>query len=349
MVQKTPDAHPPTQPGPQDAQHVLIIQPGLIGDCILMLPLADALRRHNPATDVTLAARPDYTTYLLGRSVLSRVIDVDDLHLDALHAPPRLYCPDDNRTLGRHIEHYDRVISFSYRHDTAFAHNLETLARTHNRREPTHLTFTPPDHWKNHVHAWHLHQIAVNRRDPMHLEQQLPTIARIHPDPTDAARAYAAIRSNPPDPLDIDHVIAPGAGADWKRWPLANWRHLAIQLLAAGRRVLWLTGPAEDRTPYDRQPDKPIPHLKFLYCEDLQTLCGLAAVCTHYWGCDSGVSHLFAACGARCHIVYGPTRAEWYAPHGPHVATVQFDQTDFTLANETSLWELLKTYDRSSS
>jgi len=57
--------------------------------------------------------------------------------------------------------------------------------------------------------------------------------------------------------------------------------------------------------------------------------------CRLFLGHDSGISHLAAACGVPCVLLFGPTDPATWAPPGPHVHVVRRDPdlTSITVAD----------------
>ena len=93
-----------------------------------------------------------------------------------------------------------------------------------------------------------------------------------------------------------------------------------------GRAVVFVLGPAE----LDRWPDGDIRRLDSEFATvkspSLVALAGLLGGAVAYVGNDSGVSHLSAAVGAPSVALFGPTRAEHFAPLGPAVRVIQADR-----------------------
>jgi hypothetical protein len=56
----------------------------------------------------------------------------------------------------------------------------------------------------------------------------------------------------------------------------------------------------------------------------LEELIGHLAQCRIFLGHDSGISHLAAACGAPCVLLFGPTDPAMWAPPAPQVQVLRF-------------------------
>ncbi len=110
-------------------------------------------------------------------------------------------------------------------------------------------------------------------------------------------------RRGPRAPAAGPVVIAPGASAERRCWPMERWRAVADGLATAGREVRWIGGPLEPWA-----TDRP----------DLAGLRALARACGAWLGADSGPAHLAAWAGAPVGIVARPESNAW-APEGARV------------------------------
>ncbi|MBL9186411.1 MAG: glycosyltransferase family 9 protein [Opitutaceae bacterium] len=111
-------------------------------------------------------------------------------------------------------------------------------------------------------------------------------------------------------------VIHPGSGSPRKNWPRERWLALIAELPAP---VTLILGEAElERGAW------PVPgSVTVLRQPPLETLVALLAVCRLFLGHDSGVSHLAAACGAPCVLLFGPTDPAVWAPPAPRVNVIR--------------------------
>lgn len=115
----------------------------------------------------------------------------------------------------------------------------------------------------------------------------------------------------------------PGSGGARKVWDPGRWVEVFVEL--GVRDLMLVSGEAED----DRIGEvegllrgagigvEPVRGLAL--CELAQRLRSVGL----FFGHDSGVSHLAAACGVPCLLVFGPTDPSVWAPPHPHVAVVR--------------------------
>jgi ADP-heptose:LPS heptosyltransferase len=109
-------------------------------------------------------------------------------------------------------------------------------------------------------------------------------------------------------------VIHPGSGGAAKKWPMKRFLKVAARLEAAGWRVYWSFGEAdEDEREAWRAAGSPGTALEE---GELGRLAAVLAQADGYLGNDSGVTHLAAAAGCRTLALFGPSDADKWAPKG---------------------------------
>jgi ADP-heptose:LPS heptosyltransferase len=118
------------------------------------------------------------------------------------------------------------------------------------------------------------------------------------------------------------HVIAvhPGSGSPRKNWPAERWQKL---LTAITSPVILIAGEVEADTwkNYDR------PGVTLALNLPLEELVARLGGCTHFVGHDSGISHLAAAAGVPCTLLFGPTDPATWAPPAPQVRVIKAGST----------------------
>jgi heptosyltransferase-2 len=114
----------------------------------------------------------------------------------------------------------------------------------------------------------------------------------------------------------------PGSGSKTKNWPIENWTSLGDALLAKGFPLIVVSGEADTRR---AQQLKAAWNGKAVQFAENLPLPHLAAVLERgaFVGHDSGISHIAAAVGARCLLLFGPTDQAVWAPAGEHVTVLR--------------------------
>lgn len=108
-------------------------------------------------------------------------------------------------------------------------------------------------------------------------------------------------------------ALHPGSGGERKNWPAERWLELAAAL--APHRLVIIGGEADAKV-MTAFHSANLPHARFAENLPLPRLGAVLAGCDLYLGHDSGISHLAAAAGARCLLLFGPTDPDIWAP--PH-------------------------------
>ena len=119
-------------------------------------------------------------------------------------------------------------------------------------------------------------------------------------------------------------AIHPGSGSHEKNWPLENWIGLFSpdsRLAKLGSLVV-ISGEAEDAQTSQLEREWKNRDLRFARNLPLPRL---AAVLERsiFIGHDSGISHLAAAVGANCILLFGPTDPDVWAPKNENVRVLR--------------------------
>jgi heptosyltransferase-2 len=211
--------------------------------------------------------------------------------------------------LAQYFASFDLIISYLYDPDRIFETNLcrcgvETLIRG-------------PAKIDNHEHA--ARQLA---RPVEQLGLRVDDLAaRIFPSDADRI-AVEELLGRFSKPVVAFH---PGSGSERKNWPLENWIHIGNHLLDSADfrgSLVVVSGEAdEDRVRQLRAIWKnervrfaanfPLPELAALFQDAI------------FLGHDSGISHLSAAVGANCILLFGPTDPDVWAPKGKNVLVIR--------------------------
>ena len=178
---------------------------------------------------------------------------------------------------------------------------------------------------------------------------------RIFPSPEDQkfARVFLANCEHP------ILAIHPGSGSEKKNWPIENWIEITklalngelisrsgsfqkpVRLGPGGpnqgrvqsrpllfRTILLVSGEADERAMQKLRPlFESDPRVRFAHALPLPQLGALLAQST-FIGHDSGISHLAAASGARCILLFGPTDPTVWAPRNKDVNVLVAPHSD---------------------
>jgi heptosyltransferase-3 len=285
---------------------ILVIRGGAIGDFILTLPALEVLRD----------AHPDSRIEILGYTHIAALADqrfyanaVRSIEYGALS---RFFARGGElpNELSDYFSSFDLIISYLFDPDLIFQNNLERAGAEYIVIGPGKLNET--DHA-----AW---QLAKPMRTDLGLAFSR-TRARVFPSAEDRAAAAVALE-NLARPIVALH---PGSGSERKNWPLASWIELGGRLLDSrdfeGSIVL-VTGEADRTQSAHLQSVWTNHRVRFASSLPLTHLAALLEQ-SIFVGHDSGISHLAAAAGARCVLLFGPTNPEVWAPTGDNVEVMR--------------------------
>jgi heptosyltransferase-2 len=155
------------------------------------------------------------------------------------------------------------------------------------------------------------------------------TAARVYPSEEDRRFARDFLQGSV-KPLVALH---PGSGSKQKNWPIENWIELGDKLLKDGSftgTILVVAGEADESESAALASAWNDARVRFATSMSLPQL---AALLEHsiFVGHDSGISHLAAAAGAECVLLFGPTDPAIWAPRGQHVRVLRAPGSNLTM------------------
>jgi ADP-heptose:LPS heptosyltransferase len=280
---------------------ILVIRGGAIGDFILTLPALKALRD----------ARPQARMEILGYKHVA-VLAEDRFYAQAVHSIEygplaRFFARNTElpAELADYFASFDLIVSYLYDPDRIFETNLRRCGVRNLICGPARLV-------ENAGHAAQqlarpIEELGINVVD--FAERIFPSI-----EDREFAREFLASM-----PLPIV-AIHPGSGSHEKNWPLENW----IGLFSPGgrfanvERLVVISGEADEAQ--TDQLEREWKNRDVHFARNLP-LPRLAAVLERsiFVGHDSGISHLAAAAGANCILLFGPTDPNVWAPKNENV------------------------------
>jgi len=289
---------------------ILVIRGGAIGDFVLTLPALRALRE----------AYSNAHLEILGYKHIAVLAETAG-YADAVHSIE--YGPLSSffarnaelpRELANYFNSFDLVFSYLYDPDGIFESNL--------RRAGVEDLIIGPGKIAHNAHA------AEQLAQPL---QELGIYvsdfaAQISPSAQDRHLASEFLHGCA-DPIVVLH---PGSGSEKKNWPLAKWIELGNDLLGAesfGGSIVIVSGEAEEGQVGQLEVIWKTGRVRF--AENLP-LPLLTAILEHtvFVGHDSGISHLAAAAGAYCILLFGPTDPKVWAPRNENVHVIEAPNGD---------------------
>lgn len=273
---------------------VLVIRGGAIGDFILILPVLRMLRETIPGCYLEVVGYPAIASLAQAAGLADAVRSLEHRTMAPLFAKKAPIDED----LAAHLRSFNLVVSFLYDPDGLFRASMERLAvKTFVECSPR--VQNDGEHASRQL-ARGLEKLAMFL-DDAHL-------LRAHFDRQGEVTARIAI-----------HL---GSGSEKKNWPVERWLQLAETF--PSHEVVFITGEAEEARGL-RLSGRP--HWHALPLPELAERLG---GCTAFFGHDSGISHLAAACRVPSLLLFGPTNPAVWAPPQPWVQVLQAQGGDLS-------------------
>lgn len=303
---------------------ILVIRGGAIGDFILTLPVLKALRHAYSRAHIEILGYKHIAVLAENRFYAQAVRSIE-------HGPLASFFAKNSELpteLANYFASFDLIISYLYDPDGVFEMNLRRCGVDNLIHGPGKI-----DHRE---HA------------ARQLSRPLQTLglwvddlsAKLYPsaEDRDAANAFLGHCARP--------IVAfhPGSGGKKKNWPLENWIDLGNRLLASedfrgsivvifgeadADQVARLQSIWKDATVRFAK-NLPLPHLAAVLEQ------------TIFIGQDSGISHLAAAVGANCVLLFGPTDPAVWAPANENVRVLQAPKGEMSRLKFKTVCDALK-------
>jgi heptosyltransferase-3 len=285
-------------------KRILVIRGGAIGDFILTLPALKALRDARPGAHIEILGYKNIAALAEHRFYAQAVRSIEYGPLASFFAKNSELPAE----LADYFASFDLIISYLYDPDGIFEMNLRRCGVENLIHGPAKI-----DKGKHAAEqlARPIREIGVPISD---------FAARLYPSSEDRHVAAKFLGD------DAGTIIAfhPGSGSEKKNWPLENWIDLGNHLLSQkdfSGLIMIVCGEADEdqitqlesiwanrRVRFARS--LPLPHVAALLENAI------------FVGQDSGISHLAAAAGAKCILLFGPTDPEVWAPRNENVHVV---------------------------
>ena len=282
---------------------ILAIRGGAVGDFVLTLPAIRLLRRGFPNATLSVLGYPSIAQLAVLSGDANEVHSLEHGSMAPLFAPAARIDP----ALGRFFSEFQLVVSWLYDPDGIFRANLSACG-VKTVLQGEHRVDSSSDLPAAAQLAKPLEQLALFLGEPF----------LTFPLPPGKPR-------DPGAPRTI--AIHPGSGSPRKNWGYENWALTAAKLQdrLPGTRFRIVSGEAEEETIGQFLDLLRKSGIEGFVHERL-SLCDLAAAlagCALFLGHDSGVSHLAAATGIRCGLLFGPTDPRIWAPQNPLVRVLR--------------------------
>jgi heptosyltransferase III len=284
---------------------VLVIRGGAIGDFILTLPALKLLRENFPQAHIEILGYKQIIALAENRYYACATRSINYAPLSRFFAR-NAELPAD---LIAYFASFDLILSYLFDPDEIFESNLKRCG------VQRFISQSPKINNQEHAArqlARPLKQIGLCVADAAPV---------LYPNDADrlAAREFLG---RAPTPLIAIH---PGSGSETKNWPIENWITLGEHLLSSENprvTLVVVSGEADERQTARLRSlwkEKPARFAMNLALPHLAALLEGSIFVGH----DSGISHLAAAAGARCVLLFGPTDPAIWGPANRNVTILR--------------------------
>jgi heptosyltransferase-2 len=285
---------------------ILVIRGGAIGDFLLTLPALKALRESRPQAHIEILGYTHIVVLAENRFYAQAVRSIESGQLSRFFAT-NSELPSD---FGDYFGSFGLIISYLYDPDSIFETNLRRCGIEHVLCGPARIV-------QNGGHA--ARQLA---RPIEHLGIKVFDLSErlfLSAEDRQFAREFLWPLQQPV------LTIHPGSGSKEKNWPLEDWIALVEHTHGSTqkfRSLIVVCGEADEAQ--RRQLERKWNNSNVRFANNLQ-LPQLAALFEKsvFIGHDSGISHLAAAAGANCILLFGPTDPDVWAPRNSNVQVIR--------------------------
>jgi ADP-heptose:LPS heptosyltransferase len=316
---------------------ILVIRGGAIGDFILTLPALKVLRETYPDAHIEILGYKHIALLAENRFYAQAVRSIEYGPLSSFFARNSELSPE----LANYFASFDLIVSYLYDPDGIFEMNL-SLAGARNilrgaakidigaggsRATTTGKPARVDEPGGEPINDEHAARQLARPIEELGLRVE-DFSAKLYPSGEDRHMAQKFFGSLPRRTGIV--VFHPGSGSDKKNWPIQNWIDLGNHLLASGDfrgSIVIVSGEAdEDQI---RRLEVTWKNARVAFAKNLP-LPHVAAVLENsiFVGHDSGISHLAAAAGANCILLFGPTDPAVWAPIGEEVRVLRAPNGD---------------------
>jgi heptosyltransferase III len=275
---------------------ILVIRGGAIGDFILTLPVIAALRRQFPRAHLEVLGYPHIAQLAVAGGLADRVQPIEARGLAGFFARGGTLEPD----LVEYFSGFDLVISYLYDPDEIFKTNVsrcligQFIVGPHRPDEAEQIHATK-------VYLKPLERLAIFDADPV------PRLS---------------LNSQPSTRNQL--VLHPGSGSEKKNWPETNWAGLIQQIAATTNwNLLLVGGEAEGGSLQRLAGAMPSVRCSIAQGLPLAELAQRIQSCAAFVGHDSGITHLAAAVGLPCVVLWADTLEEIWRPQGEQLVVLK--------------------------
>lgn len=276
---------------------ILVIRGGAIGDFILTLPALAALRQQFPEAHLEVLGYPHIVQLALAGGLVNRVQPIEARSLANFFARNGELSED----LRDYFSEFNIIVSYLYDPDEIFKTNVA-------RCSPGQFIVGP--HRPDEANKFHATKVFLQPLERLAIFES-DVVPRLTLNPQTSSLT----------PLLALH---PGSGSERKNWPEERWSSLIEHLLASTAVNLLLVGGEAEGERLQRLAAA-LPPTRCAVAKNLPLaeLARRLKSCVGFVGHDSGITHLAAAVGLPCVVLWADTVEEIWRPQGEGVQIIR--------------------------
>lgn len=275
---------------------ILVIRGGAIGDFVLTLPAIAALRRQFPDTHLEVLGYPHITQLAKASGLTDAVHAIEARGLAGFFARHG----ELDAGIVDYFARFDLIVSYLFDPDGIFRTNVAACTQAQIIQGPHRPEESDPVH-ATRVYLKPLEQLAIFDADP---------VPRLDLPGEPAGAPMLALH--------------PGSGSDRKNWPEPRWAILLDRLIReTDLRLLIVGGEAEGQRLDRLTAGLPSDRISVARSLPLVELAGRMRACRAFVGHDSGITHIAAALGLRCLVLWPETNEAIWCPQGARVVILK--------------------------
>ena len=291
---------------------MLTLHAGALGDCVLALHVAAAVRRALPNARIEMAARSPVARFAVEHGPIDEAWSPELFGLHHLYGDGALPVEVSER-----LDRYDLVVNFLAGPNARVSKRLKaSVSCPVLSVDPVPRPVMPPRHITT---QW----LDALGRAGLALERDPGTLFNVAPQDRAAARdRIAELVGRAPGRTVICH---PGAGGRAKCCPTEALEQMARRLRHDGVTFLWMIGPTEMEWHGPGYVDGLSRTAPVVFEECIPAAAVLLSGADAFVGHDAGMTHLAAGLGLPTVALFGPTDPEVWGPLGPVVTILRFN------------------------
>ena len=201
----------------------VIISPGAIGDCLLMLPLAKYMKDFLQLGGVDFIGHTDYISYFPGRTCVDGIRSIDSVEFHRLFTNAGEFSIEDGDALVSSFMLYEWIVSFMGHGHSDFEDNLIFAVHCSHSAEITILPLIAETKECNHISEFYIQEFLKENALEVKLETVNSGDIFVHAHKSDIACGQKLLGSIGIKSLEKTVIIHPGSGSSKKCWHVDNF------------------------------------------------------------------------------------------------------------------------------